>query len=53
MIGGMQSEAKSIIKSITEIAYYMKGGISYDALMVSTPIERDIFADFIQEKLDK
>lgn len=40
-----------LIREISEIAYYMKGGISYEDLMYRTPGEKQIMADVIEKNL--
>jgi len=46
------AEARKIVYNNTTIAYYMRGGISYNSCFDLTPGERDVILDFIKRRLD-
>jgi hypothetical protein len=52
MFQQFQSEAKNILETCITIAYYMRGGIQYDDLLTRSPVERELFLDFIKERLE-
>jgi len=47
MFKRLEREAETIIKSVVQLVYYMKGSIQYDDMMFRTPGERDIINDFL------
>lgn len=51
MFSSLKAASQSIIDSIIEIAYYMRGAIQYEDLMWRTPGERDRFVKFITKRL--
>lgn len=52
MFGRMNSERKRIIARLIELAYFMRGGITYDQLMNKTYIERDEISRFLDKRLE-
>lgn len=51
MFNMLEKSVRNILKHITMLAYYMRGGISYDDLLWKTPVERDIIEEVIEERL--
>lgn len=47
----LQSEARMIVQEIGRLAYFMKGGITYDSLLLTSHAERQIFRDIVEEAL--
>lgn len=52
MFDRLQNSAEMLIREITQIAYFMRGGITYDDLMFRTPAERDIISDVLRERIE-
>ena len=48
-----QAEAKNIIESCINITYFMRGGIQYEDVLLRSPTERELFFDFIKERLEQ
>ena len=48
----MKAETTFIVKNIQEIAYYMKGGITYDQLFLTSFSERQLFVEMLKEKIE-
>lgn len=52
MFSQLNAAAKSIIKNVVEIVYYMRGSVQYDDIMWRTPVEKQIMEEFIRERLE-
>jgi len=52
MFDFMRGEVRSLIKHIINITYFMRGAIQYEEMMRRTPAERQLFEEFISERLD-
>lgn len=53
MFNRMEHERKRIIKSIISLTYFMRGGISYESMFKRCLIERELIAEFIEDRLEK
>lgn len=49
----LNNETKMIIHNIVELAWYLRGGMSYHDLMNTSFIERQIISDFITTRMEK
>ncbi len=45
-------EAGNLVKQVVSIVYFMRGSIQYDDMMFRTPAERDVFEEFIKERME-
>lgn len=53
MFGRLRSEGRRIIESIIELAYFMRGSMKYeDILLRMSYAERDLTEKFIKKRLD-
>jgi hypothetical protein len=52
MFTGFQREIKGIIKSLVELAWYMRGGVQYKDLLLTTSYERQIMQEFISHRME-
>lgn len=52
MIDDMEKEAASIRQETLKMAWYMRGGISYDQALYLSPSERDTISKLIKENLE-
>lgn len=43
---------QGLIRNVIEIVYFMRGGIQYDDMMWRTPKEKQMFAEFIESRLN-
>jgi len=48
----MGKERRRIIKSIVQLAYFMRGSVQYHHLMNMSLVEREIINEFIEERLE-
>ena len=48
----MRTEVRSLIKHVINIVYFMRGSIQYEDMMRRTPGERQLFEEFISERLE-
>jgi hypothetical protein len=48
----LEGETDEIIKECTSIAFFMRGGIQYDAVYEITPRERKLQTKFLGDRLD-
>lgn len=53
MFANFAAESRALIKSIVELVYFMRGSISYDDMMHRTAVERQIFSEFIDSRLEQ
>ena len=49
----LRKEANSILTSIVELAWYMRGSIQYHDLMLTTPVERETMKNFLDKRFEK
>jgi hypothetical protein len=47
----LQGQAKNLLLNAVELAYFMRGSVQYEQILESTPMEREIMADFINKRL--
>lgn len=52
MFEQLRESSRALIKNTIQLVYFMRGAISYNEMMLLTPGERDIIADFLKERLD-
>lgn len=45
-------EVRSLLKSLVQLAYYMRGAVQYDELFNRTFAERQIFEEFVKDRLE-
>lgn len=48
----LTAQSRQIIKSIIELAYFMRGSISYHECLLLSPFERAEMSDFINKRLE-
>lgn len=49
----LQDEAKMLIKSIIDITYFMRGGMSYESILLTMSYaERQLVAEFVKNRLE-
>ena len=51
MFSRLRHEAAEIIKGIIRLVYFMRGSVQYEDMMRRTPAERDLFYEFIEERM--
>jgi hypothetical protein len=51
MIDRLGAEIRNIVKSALEISYYSRGGWSYHQVLMMSQAEREMAAEFINERL--
>ncbi len=50
----LQDEASILIKSIIEMAYFMRGSMSYESILLTMSYaERQLVTDFIKARLEQ
>lgn len=52
MFSYLEAAARELLTMNVQIAYFMRGSVQYEDLMWRTPVERQIMADFIKERLE-
>jgi ribosomal protein S3AE len=52
MFNRMGRERRRIIKSITQLVYFMRGSVQYNHMMNMSLVERQIINEFIEERLE-
>lgn len=52
MFETMRKEVRSLIYSVIQLVYFMRGAIQYDDMLLRTPAERQMFQDFISERFE-
>jgi len=45
------SETRNILRSVTELVYYMRGGLAYTEAMNMSAGEREVVANFINKAM--
>ena len=45
-------EVQGLIDSCVELSWYMRGGITYDQLLLVSAAERDRFLNFINKRME-
>ena len=54
MFLSLQDEAKMLIKSVVDIAYFMRGGMTYESILLTMSYaERQIVSEFLKERLEQ
>lgn len=53
MFQRMKAEAGLIVEACISLAYFMRGAISYDAMLLRCPAERERINDFIEKRLEQ
>lgn len=48
-----QGNIRAIVDDVIEMAYYMRGAISYDEIMLMSPGERERVGRFIEKRLEQ
>lgn len=50
----LQDEAKMLIKNIIEMAYFMRGSMSYESILLTMSYaERQLVSEFIKARLEQ
>lgn len=52
MLMRMGAESRALLKSFISLVYFMRGAISYDALMWMTYAERVLVKEFLDERFE-
>lgn len=52
MIESMEQEAKSIREECFRLSWYMRGGITYDNVLLLSSAERSMIAELAKENLE-
>jgi len=53
MFRSMDNEVKTIVSSVIQLVYFMRGSIQYDDMMFRTPGERDLIEQFISDRMEQ
>ena len=53
MFDMLNRSARTLIKSVIELVYFMRGSIQYDDMMWRTPLERELIAEFLKDRFEK
>jgi len=54
MFLSLQDEAEMLIKGIIDITYFMRGGMSYESILLTMSYaERQLVSDFLKERLEQ
>jgi len=48
----MKGESRTLVKSVVQLVYFMRGSIQYDDMMFRTPGEREVMEEFIEERFE-
>ena len=50
----LQDEAKMIIRNVIDLAYFMRGAMTYESILLTMSYaERQLVADFLKERLEQ
>ena len=52
MFKGLERDTDILLQNVIELCYFMRGGISYESMMMRTPGERQRISDFVRKRLD-
>lgn len=52
MIKDLEGQSNKIISSCIEMVYFMRGAIQYSEFMELTPMERKLFASFLEKRME-
>lgn len=52
MINSLARDVRNLLNSAVEISYFSRGAIQYDAVLLLTPLERDLYVEFINKRLE-
>jgi hypothetical protein len=52
MINSMALDVRNLLKAAVEIAYFSRGSIQYERVLMMSPLERDIATEFINKRLE-
>jgi hypothetical protein len=52
MIDKLNLEAKALLQSAIEIAYFTRGALSYETVLHMSALERDMAVEFINKRLE-
>lgn len=52
LLDEMDSDSKALNKSLIELCWYMRGGITYQEIIMMSPNDRKIIMDLIKSNLD-
>jgi len=53
MFKTLKGEAERLIEECIELAYFMRGAISYDDMLWRTPGERHVIGRFVEKRLEQ
>jgi hypothetical protein len=52
MFRSLQADAETLINSVIELVYFMRGAIQYEEMMMRTPGERQLIQKFLQKRIE-
>lgn len=52
MFSRLEGEIRSLLNEVIELAYFMRGAISYEELMNRTYVERHAISEFLDKRLE-
>jgi len=52
MFSRMRGDVRARITDVIQLVYFMRGAIQYDDMMQRTPAERQLFEEFIEQRLE-
>ena len=52
MFNRMRTEVRAAIMNVIQLVYFMRGAIQYDDMLQRTPAERQLFEEFIEQRLE-
>lgn len=53
MFSNLENECKSLLSEAIELSYFMRGAISYDAMMNRTYAERQLIGQFVRDRIEQ
>lgn len=52
MFEQLRREARSLVRSVIELIYYMRGAISYTEMMEMSYAEREVVSEFLEQRME-
>ena len=52
MFNRLRGEVRTTIMNVIQLVYFMRGAIQYDDMLQRTPVERQMFEEFIEARLE-
>jgi hypothetical protein len=52
MFGRLEGESTALLNEAIELSYFMRGSISYEQILLRTPVERRLIGEFVKTRLE-